>query len=55
MGEKGSQSPGSTPMWALLLIAALGQARNIVLLAREVRTWWSKPKQPKPPSLPPSL
>lgn len=37
------------------IIIALGQARNIVLLVREARTWFRKPKPRSTPRLPPPL
>ena len=37
------------------VIVVLGQTRNIVLLVREVRSWWRKPKTQHPTRLPPSL
>jgi hypothetical protein len=47
--------PGPLPKWAAIIVLVAGQARNIVLLLREVRTWWSKPKAASTKSLPPTL
>jgi hypothetical protein len=47
--------PGPLPKWLVVIIVAVGQLRNIVLLAREARTWWRAPASTTPKRLPPPL